>query len=195
MASHLDRPHTCKRFPTTKFPSVGEYLEPKSWDADVSLCKRYIRNLIHIGKSSTCHPKDVFHRCGFTIDKRAPSLNTSCVISFFLSSDIHFLISVDYSKDILFCVHNVRFDFERASCKQIDGVAMDSLLGPILDDVFSPTLEKRMHNNISQTLLYKCYDDDILIPTDPNHLITILCDFRSVHSTFLFPLRKRLMKI
>lgn len=71
------------------------------------------------------------------------------------------------------------FHSDNVLCEQRDGIATSIPLGPTLADVALSRLEKRVRNNIFQTLPYRRYIDDVLFFTGPNHVFIILNHFRS----------------
>lgn len=110
---------------------------------------------------------------------------------FILSSNILLLLPADHLRNL--CTPNIRLDFENTSCGQTDDVAMGRRpLGSTSASVFLSTFEKRVKTSISHTSSshHGCYVDDILILIDPDHLITILRDFRSKHPCFYASVEK-----
>ncbi|VDP86027.1 unnamed protein product [Schistosoma mattheei] len=68
------------------------------------------------------------------------------------------------SKDLLLlCTEKVQFTFEGEYFRQIDGVAMDSPLGPLLPDVFMAHVENQTDDLIGNMSFYKSNVDDILV--------------------------------
>ncbi|VDO80986.1 unnamed protein product [Schistosoma curassoni] len=73
-------------------------------------------------------------------------------------------VPVKILKDLLLlCTDNVQFTFEGEYFRQIDGVAMGSLLGPLLADVFMAHVENLADGLIENMSRYKRYVDDILV--------------------------------
>ena len=48
----------------------------------------------------------------------------------------------------------------------IDGISMDSVLGPTFINVYVSNLENKIFNDIKKPYIYVCYVDDILIRVD-----------------------------
>ena len=56
---------------------------------------------------------------------------------------------------------SVEFSFNNIKYRQIDGVAMDSPLGPVLANIFVGYYESKLFNEISKPTVYCRYVDDI----------------------------------
>ena len=82
---------------------------------------------------------------------------------------------VDLCKLISICTKNIQFLFNGWHYHQIDGIAMDSPLGPLLADIFMAHLEQRALNIITKMSFYKGYLDDILVVHESTERIQIAC--------------------
>lgn len=142
----------------------------------VSLYRRLFRTFMFTGEYFLILPRDVSHRDGFSFYECASSWDSRLFMRFYL-----FIIRVDYLREyIILCTHNIRFCFEGNAYRQIDRVTMGSPLGPTLTDVCLFIMETKIHDCISETVLYKQSVDDVLHFTESTN-VNILKLFNSPH--------------
>ncbi|VDP72625.1 unnamed protein product [Echinostoma caproni] len=77
---------------------------------------------------------------------------------------------------LLLCKPDVSFSFQGNAYRHIDGVAMGSLLGPVLADLFMAHLEEKGTNIPGRAILYKRYIDDTLVITESLEEATKIMD-------------------
>ena len=94
-------------------------------------------------------------------------------------------ISKKEVKDLLIlCTKNVHFSFNGDICIQCDGVAMGSLLGPVLTGIFMVELERSLVPKLSEHMPWKRFVDDTITcikPTSILHVIKLLNSFHWKH--------------
>ena len=85
------------------------------------------------------------------------------------------------------CCQKTTFSFNSILYEQVDGVAMDSPLGPVLANIIMTELEKNLVTPLFQKnyiTFYGRYADDTLVLTKPEHIDTILSKLNSFPQTF-----------
>ncbi|CAH8550535.1 unnamed protein product, partial [Dicrocoelium dendriticum] len=82
---------------------------------------------------------------------------------------------------ILLCTENIRFEFERTVYTEIDGVAIDSPLGPVLADILLGLTERQVTASIGEAKLYKRHVDDILVFTSNEHFERLSTVLNTIH--------------
>ncbi len=82
---------------------------------------------------------------------------------------------------------DVEFSFNNSMYRQIDGVAMGSLLGPILANIFVGFHEVRLFQKIKQPAMYLRYVDDTFVLFDKQEEVdSFLLQLNSLHSALQF---------
>ena len=92
----------------------------------------------------------------------------------------------------MLCTKNVHFTFNDAVYQQIDGVAMGSLLGPVIAGIFMVELETRLVPRLSEHLkLRKRYVDDTLCFIKRGTSDLILPQLNNFHKIVKFTYEKQ----
>lgn len=68
-------------------------------------------------------------------------------------------------KLLLICTDKLSFFFQGQGCQQLDGVTISSTLGPVLEDIFTARLERKLSSRLWK-FNYCRYVDDILVHFD-----------------------------
>ena len=88
---------------------------------------------------------------------------------------------------LLLCTKNVQFSFNRQFFLQKDGIAMGSLLGPIITGIFMVELEKSLLSKLSSYMTsWKSYMDDTIADVKPDAIGHVLFILNSFHETISF---------
>ena len=88
---------------------------------------------------------------------------------------------------LLLCTKHLHFRFNGETYTQIDGVAMESPLGPLLANIFMISLEEKVLPKVSNYLCYwKRYVDDTYAYVVPEKIDFILKELNSYHPNIKF---------
>ena len=88
---------------------------------------------------------------------------------------------------ILLCTKNVHFMFNAKTFTQIDGIAMRSLLAPILANIFIAELERNLIPILKDHLsCWRCYVNDTICFIKNGSLEHVLSTLNNFHSSIKF---------
>ena len=86
---------------------------------------------------------------------------------------------------------SVEFSFDNVMYKQTDGVAMGSLLGPALANIFAGYYENKLFASVTKLLLCTCYiDDTFAIFRSGAKAEKFFTALNSLHSALKFTMEK-----
>ena len=90
---------------------------------------------------------------------------------------------------LILCTMNVHFTFNNETYIQVDGVAMGSLSGPVLANIFMVELETSVIPNLSNKVkLWKRFVDDTYCLARSEYIENILLALNSFHKNIKFTL-------
>ena len=88
---------------------------------------------------------------------------------------------------------SIEFSFNNTMYQQTDGVAMGSLLGPTLANIFVGYQETKIFLNVKKSLIYYCYvDDTFAVLENEDDCEKFLSSLNSLHSLLRFMFEKKL---
>ena len=102
---------------------------------------------------------------------------------------VHGLTRLQFKKLLIYCVKQNHFVFNGMYYDQVDGVAMGSPLGPILDNIFISQLENKAINKFTgnKPAIYKRYVDDcFLVFNDVDDSELFLEYMNNIHANIKF---------
>ena len=106
----------------------------------------------------------------------------------YINKEITTNIPKQEMKELLFlCTKNVHFTFNNQIYIQLDGVAMDSPLGPVLANIFMVELETSVISNLNDKIkLWKKFVDDTICFAKSEYTNNILLALSSFHQNIKF---------
>ena len=88
-------------------------------------------------------------------------------------------------------ITSLKFSFNDIMYKQIDGVAMDSPLGPALANIFVGYHGEKLLNQNNETKIYlQCIDDTFALSEDQSYCDQFLTELNSQHQSPIFTYEK-----
>ena len=88
---------------------------------------------------------------------------------------------------LILCTKNIYFTFNNETYIQVDGVAMGSMLGPVLANIFMVELETSVIPNLSNKVkLWKRFVDNTYCLARLEYIDTILLALNSFHKNIKF---------